>query len=109
MNKRYPIGPLWEFVFGETYEGRDTQVARDKFSPGSQNHLLLPSYTNLARICGVTESLPQKWKQRGGLPERAADRVACNLGVHPFTIWDDWYDDDPLLNGQVVTHVGELA
>lgn len=46
----------------------------------------------IAEMCAVTRGTVQRWKQAGTIPEFAADRLACELGVHPATIWGDvWW------------------
>lgn len=45
----------------------------------------------IATRCGVTRAVVVSWHKRG-LSLRAADRVACHVGLHPILIWgrDYW-------------------
>lgn len=41
----------------------------------------------LADTAGVTARTVARWKAEGGIPEPAADRLACELGLHLDIIW----------------------
>lgn len=47
----------------------------------------------LAERTGMAKRTLNRWKERGSLPERSADRVAVALGVLPGEIWP-WYLED---------------
>jgi hypothetical protein len=45
----------------------------------------------LARRLDVHQRVAQRWHAEG-IPEPAADRVACALGLHPLLLWPEFYD-----------------
>ena len=52
-----------------------------------------PSNNDWARYLQVTPHTVAQWI-RNGLHEWTADRIACTrLGVHPSTIWPEWFDE----------------
>lgn len=53
-------------------------------------------FTELAYLTGFSTRTIHRWKNTG-IPDKAADRAACNLGLHPYTIWSEWFD--PYLKG----------
>lgn len=63
--RRYPFGPLLRFL--------------DK------------SQGEIAVEIGVTRETVGRWKI-GGVPEYSADSLAICLGLHPSTIWPDWFE-----------------
>lgn len=67
----------------------------------------------LAACIGVTPANASKLLARG-LSDRQADRYATRVGMHPASIWPewweaagddaDWYSDDPALESLRPTH-----
>ena len=58
---------------------------------GTSDGILDPSDVALARLTGTHVRQIMRWKSEGGIPERAADRIACHvLGVHPSHVWSEW-------------------
>lgn len=47
------------------------------------------SLTDLANVAGVEKRTAHRWVAEGGIPEPAADRLACNLGLHLDILWPD--------------------
>jgi len=47
-----------------------------------------------------------RWRLEGGIPEHAADRVACALGRHPSNVWGRAWWDLATVDGHV--GVGDL-
>ena len=45
----------------------------------------------IQRATGTDRTVIRRWQQRGVMLW-TADRLACGLGVHPTTIWPDWYE-----------------
>lgn len=46
----------------------------------------------IAELAGVNRASVARWRASGGIPEQAADRVACALGRHPSNVWGDaWW------------------
>lgn len=46
----------------------------------------------VAERCGVSTRTVQRWRRGALLQVATADRVACELGMHPAEIWgDDWW------------------
>lgn len=52
----------------------------------------LRSMPVLAERCSVSVRTLQRARVTGSLTLRAADMVATGLGVHPCSIWTDWFD-----------------
>lgn len=50
----------------------------------------------LAYLTGFSPRSIHRWKNNG-VPDVNADRAACKLGLHPYTIWPEWFD--PYLQG----------
>jgi hypothetical protein len=49
--------------------------------------------TLVAELAGVHRGSVSRWRREGGIPEHAADRVACALGRHPSNVWGAaWWD-----------------
>jgi lambda repressor-like predicted transcriptional regulator len=49
----------------------------------------------LADVFGVSRNTIIRWVNRpeeGDLNIFKADRYACRIGMHPATIWTDWYE-----------------
>jgi lambda repressor-like predicted transcriptional regulator len=49
----------------------------------------------LADVFGVSRNTIIRWINRpeeGDLNIFKADRYACRIGMHPATIWTDWYE-----------------
>jgi phage terminase Nu1 subunit (DNA packaging protein) len=46
--------------------------------------------SELARRTGYALRTIQRWST-DGIPLYSADRLAIRLGVHPSTIWTDWF------------------
>ncbi len=49
----------------------------------------------LADVFGVSRGTIIRWINRpeeGDLNIFKADRYACRIGMHPATIWSDWYE-----------------
>lgn len=52
-----------------------------------------PTRFDYARYFGVSVSTIDRWREHG-VPWRLADEIAVKvLGVHPATVWADWFDD----------------
>lgn len=47
---------------------------------------------------GVSSNTAYQWRKKGWLSDRAADRVATALQIHPLQIWPDWFDVDCINN-----------
>lgn len=69
---RFPIGPLLRF------EGRP--------------------YGDLAAILGVSRRTIERWGAEGISVWRADELAIKGLGVHPASIWSDWYERTPIHN-----------
>jgi hypothetical protein len=50
-----------------------------------------PSYRKLADALGLPHRTVQRWAQEGGVPMRSAEDAALALGVHPASLWPEWY------------------
>lgn len=46
----------------------------------------------IARRIGSDRRELYRWREAGGVPETAADRVAVKLGVTPCAIWPAWHE-----------------
>ena len=49
----------------------------------------------LADVFGVSRGTIIRWRNRpeeGNLHVFKADHYACRIGMHPATIWSDWYE-----------------
>ena len=46
---------------------------------------------HLADMLGLPKRTVLRWAQEGGVPMRSAEDAALALGVHPATLWPDWY------------------
>ena len=49
----------------------------------------------LADVFGVSRGTIIRWRNRpeeGNLHVFKADYYACRIGMHPATIWSDWYE-----------------
>jgi hypothetical protein len=57
------------------------------------------SFSRLALLVGVSPRAVAKWAQVG-LTDRAADRAAIKLDMHPALIWPGWDDPDMQLAKQ---------
>lgn len=78
--RRYPLQPLI-----------DALGLREVASP----YPCAPPLTveaQLARLMGVHQALTRR-ARRGGLSERAADRWAIAVGLHPDLVWADYMSD----------------
>ena len=53
-------------------------------------------FVELGYLTGFAARTIHRWEQ-SGIPDQAADKAACALGLHPYTIWPDWFD--PYLQG----------
>ena len=49
--------------------------------------------SELSRTCGYPLRTIQRWKTNG-IPRPSADHLAIRLGLHPASIWIDWYCAD---------------
>lgn len=69
--RKYPWEPLWAFAVGRRL-----------------------SMSELARRVGSASDGRElyRWREAGGVPEAAADRVAVALGVLPDAIWPEWHE-----------------
>ena len=45
----------------------------------------------VAELLGVHRRAVSRAREHG-LTDRMADRWACRLGVHPGTVWSEWWD-----------------
>ena len=45
-----------------------------------------------ATTLGISVDAYQKMRRRGSIRWTQADRYAIHLGMHPWFIWDDWYE-----------------
>ena len=45
------------------------------------------SLQQLASSIGYTPRSLHRWKKAGVIPERSADQLAINIGLHPANIW----------------------
>jgi len=80
---RYPFGPVARRLPDRA------EWVRSK--DGSRRMADVTTVQQLASLLGVHASLVRRWR-REGLNELWADRVACALGVHPWTLWGDrWF------------------
>jgi lambda repressor-like predicted transcriptional regulator len=82
-----PFHPL-ELYAEERFGGRVVNSPR----PGAEWTLQSP-LDMVAVTVGVARSTIYKWR-RSGLTLFQADRVAIALGVHPSTLWPDWFTVD---------------
>lgn len=48
-------------------------------------------YTELAYLTGFTARTIHRWTA-AGISDNNADRAAIALGLHPYTIWPEWFD-----------------
>ena len=53
-------------------------------------------YTELSIRTGIPARTLHRSTDRG-LTDNTADRAACGIGLHPYTIWPEWFD--PYLEG----------
>lgn len=74
---RFPVQPLLD-------AGRST-------NPKVKNRENDSTRATVAQLVGIHRDTLRKWERRGGLTPWAADRAACALGLHPASIWADWY------------------
>ena len=49
------------------------------------------SSSGLAAMVGVSRWTVSSWKESGRIPVSAADRIACELGLHVLNIWPDFH------------------
>lgn len=94
--RTFPVVPLLEAA-GYDFEPPDARDCRTYY-PGS-----MPA--TAARL-GTSATSIYRYLKTGGINERAADRLATNLGHHPAEIWADWYDTDLFLCDCRPTHAG---
>lgn len=74
--RRFPAGPLLEIAERRTLDrGTDTT-----------SH-------SLAAQIGVTRETVQRWQTHpdATLAESFADRLACQIGLHPCEVWPEWF------------------
>ena len=50
------------------------------------------SLADLARRCHVHRTEVYRWVRGGGITESQADRVSVRLGLHPGSIWSEWFE-----------------
>lgn len=43
-------------------------------------------------VCGISPSEWFRSRKAGEICETVADKIACNLKLHPWHIWLDWYE-----------------
>jgi len=81
---RFPFAPLAQHLSAFTEEGTTFTELRC-------------GYAQAARVLGFSDRQVYRWRT-AGLSERAADRVAVALGVHPSAIWGElwWSSASPL-------------
>ena len=48
-------------------------------------------YTELAYLTGFRTRTIHRWAA-AGISDNNADRAAIALGLHPYTIWPEWFD-----------------
>jgi len=53
-------------------------------------------FLELAYLTGFAARTVHRWAE-AGLSDQSADRAAIALGLHPYTIWPEWFD--PYLEG----------
>lgn len=53
-------------------------------------------FTELGYLTGFAARTIHRW-ETNGIPDLSADQAACALGLHPSTIWPNWFD--PYLQG----------
>ena len=51
------------------------------------------SHAALASLVGVSDRTLWRW-QRSGLNDTQADRAAVALGLHPVSVWPNWFNPD---------------
>jgi hypothetical protein len=44
----------------------------------------------IAKRLGVNRTTVGHWRRSGQVPLGTADRVACELGLHPLNLWPDY-------------------
>ena len=47
----------------------------------------------LSAASGASRKSVERWRHRGAVSERDADRVAVGLGLHPAMLWPEWGTD----------------
>jgi len=75
-----PYGPVERYIW-VNYDLSNEQQAQNLDHPP-------PSL--VASIVGVNKQTVLRWRHTGWIPWRQADRVACQLGLHPAELWDEW-------------------
>lgn len=46
---------------------------------------------SMGALIGVTDGCVRNYRCRGQISEPIADRLATRVGLHPSTIWPDWW------------------
>lgn len=80
MKGRYPLQPLLD-AFGTV----NTRA-------GARNMEVDCTTAALAEMMGVSPRAIHRWRAEG-LSELTADRAAVTLGLHPASIWPEWWEN----------------
>lgn len=51
-----------------------------------------PTDSQIADHFAVSLRSIQRWRHGNQLSPRTADRLATRLGIHPCSLWSDWYE-----------------
>lgn len=79
---RLPFGPLAE------------AAARHLRPRTADDGAVIHGSILLAEACGVGHGTVRQWARRG-MTWDTADKAACALGLHPASVWDDWFERVP--------------
>jgi hypothetical protein len=92
--RRFPLEPLAERM--------GVLLLADGEEGGQRAGQPLESHAVIAARLGVSERTVRRWlgpsdrwRHRPGLSVRQADRYALMVGLMPWQVWSDWWDDVP--------------
>ena len=93
-HRRLPLEPLLDYLRLTSGLPEHRTNAPCACSVGRGGGLDAPrclSNKSIAALCGVSERMPYRWVDSGGITVFRAEVVADHLGVHPAEIWADYY------------------
>lgn len=89
-----PAGPLLaalgRHVADPDYIWRVDSIGRRR----TRSNPTEPSAAQLAAAAGVARRTIARWRAGGHLDVYDADRIACRIGLHPASVWPEWFTVD---------------